>query len=144
MLLEEIYENSVFISDEETTSDLVVSIANQCFSVVNSKVGTNLPFFTDDNYSAETYDAVTPSWQFRLIEPYLTWAILNNDGSDNNLLNMHYQRFLDALEDFKMMGLDDIKTEDADGNPTGYEGNSKRTAKITHTNCTVNPFRGWW
>lgn len=143
MLLEDIYNNSAYISDEETTSDDVVALANQCFSVVNSKVGTNLPFFVADNYNITKYDAVTPSWQYRLIEPYLTWAILNNDGADNTLLDSHYQRFLDALNDFKNMGLDDIKTEDKDGNPTGYEGNTKKSAKIVHNNC-VNPWFGRW
>lgn len=147
MLLEAIYNNSAYISDEETTSDDVVSIANQCFSVVNSKVGTNLPFFVADNYNILKYDAVTASWQYRLIEPYLTWAILNNDGAENALLNDHYQRFLDALNDFKNMGLDDIKTTttDADGNeiPTGYEGNTKKSAKVVHNNC-VNPWFGRW
>ena len=147
MLLQDIYNNAAYISDEETTSDDVVALANQCFSVVNSKVGTNLPFFTSDNYSAEEYDAVTASWQYRLIEPYLTWAILNNDGSDNTLLASHYERFLDALNDFKNMGLDDIKTTttDADGNevPTGYEGNVKKSAKIVHNIC-VNPWSGRW
>jgi len=148
MLLEDIYENSAYLSDEDYTSDGVVSIANQCFSVVNSKIGTNLPFFTIDNYSSEIYDAVTASWQFRLIEPYLTWAILNNDGADNTLLSSHYQRFLDALNDFKNMGLDDIKTTmiDDEGNevPTGYEGNVKKSAKIVHNDTYVNPWAGRW
>lgn len=145
MHLIDIYENSAFISDEEATQDMIVAIANQCFSVVNSKVGTNLPFFTEENYSNEKYDAVSASWQYRLIEPYLTWAILNNDGAENSLLDDHYTRFLDALNDFSSKGISDIKTKDENGNDTGYEGSAKRSSKITHNNSTcTNPWKGWW
>ena len=65
MQLIDIYNNSAYISDEEMEMNRIVSIANQCFSVVNSKVGTNLPFFTDENYNAVNYDAVSDSWQYR-------------------------------------------------------------------------------
>lgn len=145
MQLINIYDNSAYISDEEMDMDTIVRIANQCFSVVNSKVGTALPFFTEDNYNTTNYDAVTDSWQYRLIEPYMTWAILNNDGAENGLLDDHYQRFLDALNDFKNNGLDDIKMEDGDGNPTGYEGNAfkNKSAQVVH-NAYVNPWFGRW
>lgn len=145
MFLLDIYENSAYISDEEMDMDTIVRIANQCFSVVNSKVGTNLPFFTEENYNTTLYDAVTASWQYRLIEPYMTWAILNNDGAENALLDDHYERFLDALNDFKNNGLDDIKMEDGDGNSTGYEGNAfkDKAAQVVH-NTYVNPWFGRW
>lgn len=145
MQLIDIYNNSAYISDEEMDMNTIVRIANQCFSVVNSKVGTNLPFFTEDNYNTTNYDAVTDSWQYRLIEPYMTWAILNNDGAENGLLDDHYQRFLDALNDFKNNGLGDIKMEDGDGNPTGYEGNAfkNKSAQVVH-NAYVNPWFGRW
>lgn len=145
MFLIDIYENSAYISDEEMDMDTIVRIANQCFSVVNSKVGTNLPFFTEDNYNTTEYDAVTASWQYRLIEPYMTWAILNNDGAENGLLDDHYQRFLDALNDFKNNGLGDITMTDGDGNPTGYEGNAfkNKSAQVVH-NTYVNPWFGRW
>ena len=148
MLLEDIYSNSAYLSDEETTEEQVVLIANQCFSVVNSKARTNLPFWTEENYSSEEYWAVSASWQFRLVEPYLTWAILNNDGAENGLLDDHYARFLEALNDFKNNGLGDIVTEVDDGNgnmiPTGFEGNSKRSAKIKHGGVCVNPWASRW
>lgn len=146
MQLIDIYNNSAYISDEEMEMNRIVSIANQCFSVVNSKVGTNLPFFTDENYNTVNYDAVSDSWQYRLVEPYMTWAILNNDGAENGLLDDHYQRFLDALNDFKNSGLDDIKMTDGDGNPTGYEGNAfkNKNAKVVHNNICVNPWFGRW
>lgn len=145
MQLIDIYNNSAYISDEEMDMNTIVRIANQCFSVVNSKVGTNLPFFTEENYNTVNYDAVTNSWQYRLIEPYMTWAILNNDGAENGLLDDHYQRFLDALNDFKNNGLDDIKMEDGDGNATGYEGNAfkNKSAQVVH-NAYVNPWFGRW
>lgn len=145
MQLINIYDNSAYISDEEMDMDTIIRIANQCFSVVNSKVGTALPFFTEDNYNTTNYDAVTDSWQYRLIEPYMTWAILNNDGAENGLLDDHYQRFLDALNDFKNNGLDDIKMEDGDGNATGYEGNAfkNKSAQVVH-NAYVNPWFGRW
>ena len=150
MVLIDIYNNSAYLSDEEMDMNTIVRMANQCFSVVNSKVGTNLPFFTEENYNTTSYDAVTDSWQFRLVEPYMTWAILNNDGAENALLDDHYQRFLDALNDFKNSGLDDIKmtTTDEDGNevPTGYEGNAfkNKTAKVAHNDVYVNPWFGRW
>lgn len=144
MLLEDIYTNSAFLSDEDTTEEQTVLMANQCFSYVNSHVGTNLPFFKETNYDEELYDAVTPSWVFRLVEPYMTWSIVTNDGADNTLIQFHYQRFLDALNDFANKGIDDIKTEDGEGNPTGYEGDAKRSAKIVHSDTYVNPWFSRW
>ena len=60
-----------------------------------------------------------------------------------HILNFHYNRFTSAIEDFKNLGLGDIKTEDEDGNPTGYEGSSKKSALIKNDKA-INPFRGWW
>ena len=148
MKLEDIYENSNYISDEEATEAQTVLIANQCFSYVNSHVGTNLPFFTDENYSAEDYIAVKAHWVYRLVEPYLTWAIVENDGVDHAQYDFHYQRFLMALSDFAKNGIKDILTEIDDGSgnmvPTGHEGNAKRSGRIVHNGTYTNPWAGRW
>lgn len=144
MLLKEIYDNSAYLMDEDMTESQAVAVANGGIAVINTKASTNLPFFTTDNYQKDPYDAVKNSWQLRLLEPYITWSMYSNDGvSDNSVLNFHYNRFTSAIEDFKNLGLGDIKTEDEDGNPTGYEGSSKKSALIKN-NKAINPFRGWW
>ena len=113
MLLKEIYDNSAYLMDEDMTESQAVAVANGGIAVINTKASTNLPFFTTDNYQKDPYDAVKNSWQLRLLEPYITWSMYSNDGvSDNSVLNFHYNRFTSAIEDFKNLGLGDIKTED--------------------------------
>lgn len=144
MILKEVYENSAYLIDEEMSASEVVAAANGGIAVVNTKLGTNLPLFTNENYQAIPYDAISSSWVLRLLEPYITWYIYSNDGVDNiGVLEFHYNRFLSALSDFGNLGLGSIKTTDADGNDTGYLGTAKKSAQIIH-NTTVNPFRGWW
>lgn len=144
MILKDIYENSAYLIDEEMTMAQAIASANGAISVINTKTGTHLPFFSTDNYQTIAYDAITDSWLLRLLEPYMTWYIYSNDGvADDNVLTFHYNRFLEGLNDFKNNGLNDIKLFDEDGNETGYGGNAKKSAKITDENC-VNPFKGWW
>ena len=143
MLLKKIYDNSAYLMDEDMTTNQAVAAANGAIAVINTRVGTHLPFFDTKNYDINDYDAVTDSWQLRLLEPYLTWYIYSNDGVDNNnVLNFHYDRFNLALEDFKNKGLGDIKEFDDEGNPTGYGGSAKKSAIITD-NVGMNPFGGW-
>lgn len=146
MILKEIYESSNYLTDEEMSNDQVVSLANSAIAEINTKAGTKLPFYEQTNYQEIEYDAFGNSWQLRLIEPYLSFSIATND-SDTNARDFHYNRFLVALSDFKINGIDSIKTFyiDEDGNevPTGYEGNSKRVVKID-ASARANPFAGWW
>lgn len=143
MLLVNIYNAAAYITDEELTTTQAVNLANEGIAKINTMVNTNLPFFTTDNYQKDEYDAVTKNWQFALLEPFLSWTIAANDAAAENIIEFHYQRFLSAIADFKNRGLGDIKTEDDEGNPTGYEGTSKRIVPIDSTNV-VNPFGSWW
>lgn len=143
MLLKDIYKNSNYLTDEDMTNSNVIGLANNAIAEINTKVKTNLPFYTEDNYSTTEYDAITASWQLRLIEPYLTFSIITNDGVDNAYMNFHYNRFLTALSDFKKDGLDSIKELNDDGTATGYIGKAKKKA-IIQENMEANPFRGWW
>ena len=143
MLLKDIYKNSNYLTDEDMTNSNVIGLANNAIAEINTKVKTDLPFYTEDNYSTTEYDAITASWQLRLIEPYLTFSIFTNDGVDNNTMNFHYNRFLTAISDFKKDGLDYIKNLNDDGTATGYVGNAKKKATVKE-NIEANPFRGWW
>lgn len=146
MLLRDIYESSTYVTDEEMTASQVLAMANACLAEVNTKAGTNLPFFVSDNYQGQEYKAFGDSWQMRLIEPYLSYGIASND-SDSNSRDFHYNRFLAALSEFKSYGVDTILTEttDEDGNvvETGYAGKSKRVVPI-NASARTNPFAGWW
>lgn len=144
MLLKEIYESAQYVTDEEMSSSQTVGAANAALAEVNTKVGTKLPFYTNDNYQTIAYDKFSDSWQMRLIEPYLSYSIAAND-SDVNARDFHYNRFLAALKEFQISGIDSIKTDDVDeeGNPIDYKGTSGRVVKID-ASARSNPFRGWW
>lgn len=144
MLLKEIYESAQYVTDEEMSSSQTVGAANAALAEVNTKVGTKLPFYTSENYQTTAYDKFSDSWQLRLIEPYLSYSIAAND-SDVNARDFHYNRFLAALKEFQISGIDSIKTDDVDaeGDPIDYKGTSGRVVKI-NASARSNPFRGWW
>ena len=146
MLLQDIYKSANYLTDEEMASDQVVIIANNAISEINTKVGTKLPFYDDANFQEQEYDAFSDDWQLRLIEPYLSFAIATNDADFNNR-DFHYNRFLNAISEFKITGLDSIKKYETDeqGNEieTGYLGSAKRVVKINASE-RINPFAGWW
>ena len=142
MKLNEIVANSNYITDEEMNDNNLLGIANLAIAEVNSKASTRLPFFTDNNISAENYVAITPSWLLRLIEPYLSYSIAANDTDADNR-DFHYNRFLQAISDFKENGLDDIlKTDPTPGEETGYEGTSTRMVAIDASDVTFH-WMGW-
>ena len=146
MILKDIYESSNYITDEEMSTEQAINSANGAIAEINTRVGTNLPFFIAENYQEVEYDAFSASWQLRLLEPYLSFTIATND-SDSDARDFHYNRFNIALAEFRTNGLDSIKTTYIDefGNEqeTGYAGNAKRVVKIDATS-RVNPFSGWW
>ena len=147
MTLQEVVDNSNYMTDENMVSSNLLGIGNNAISEVNAKVRTKLPFFEDTNVSSEDYWALPGFWVLRLIEPYYSFVIMANDG-DVDARDFHYNRFLAALEDFKNNGLDDIATEYPEGHPnageeTGFQGNSMRSAKIDVSERTVKYFGGW-
>lgn len=144
MLVKEIYESSQYVTDEEMTSTQSINAANSAIAEINTKIGTKLPFYTSENYQTIKYDKFNESWQLRLIEPYLSYSIAAND-SDINARDFHYNRFLAALKEFQISGIDSIKTDDVDGEgkPIDYIGTAKRVVKID-ASSRANPFRGWW
>lgn len=144
MLVKEIYESSQYVTDEEMSSSQAINAANAALAEINTKIGTKLPFYTNENYQTIPYDKFSDSWQLRLIEPYLSYSIAAND-SDVNARDFHYNRFLTALREFQVSGIESIKTDDVDseGNPIDYVGTAKRVVKID-ASARYNPFKGWW
>lgn len=144
MLLKEIYENSSYVTDEEMSSTQAVANANCAIAEINTKIGTKLPFYVSANYQEQSYNKFDDSWQLRLVEPYLSYSIAAND-SDVNARDFHYNRFVNAIREFQVSGIESIKTDDVDteGNPIDYVGTSKRVVKLDGTD-RANPFRGWW
>jgi hypothetical protein len=143
MTIVEIAANSQYLTDNTITDARLLGVGNQCIAEINTKVGTKLPLFVLDNVRTTTYSAVTNDWQLRLIEPYVSYAIMANDNNDNVMVS-NYSRFLDAIKDFKKHGLKDIKLVDEDDEPTGYEGTSKRSVKVSTANRTVSFFGLDW
>lgn len=144
MILKEIYENSSYVTDEDMSSSQIVALANSAIAEINTKIGTKLPFYKNENYQTIPYDKFDNSWQLRLIEPYLSYSIAAND-SDVNARDFHYERFKMALREFQISGISSIKTDDVDseGNIIDYVGTSKRVVKLDGRD-RANPFRGWW
>lgn len=147
MLLNDIVENSNYVTDEELTDNNLVGMANTAIAEVNSKCKTNLPLFTEDNVSGINYIALKGTWCLRLIEPYYSYSIAAND-TDTNARDFHYNRFLQALNEFKD-SIDDavlkeiIDPETGIGTPTGFEGNAVDMAKIDASEVSFH-WLGLW
>lgn len=144
MLLNEVVENSNYVTDEELTDNNIVGLSNSAIAEVNGKCGTKLPLFTNENVSEKDYAALPDFWVLRLIEPYLAYGIAAND-TDTNARDFHYNRFLQAVTDFKDKGLNDIQEEidPETGDPTtNYAGDSTRMAKIDVSDITLH-WKGW-
>ena len=143
MILNDIVDNSNYVTDEELNDNNLVGMANSAIAEVNSKCSTKLPFFVEDNISTIKYIAVTESWLLRLIEPYLSYSIAANDTNSNDR-DFHYNRFLQAIDEFKENGLDSILTIDpTTGEETGYAGSSSKMAVIDASDVTMH-WGGWF
>lgn len=135
MNLNEIIENSNYITDEEIVSANVLGIANTCIVEVNRRAGTALPYFEEASLTdGEAYDAIPNYWQFALLEPYYSYSIMANDG-DTNSRDFHYNRFLDALKDFKSNGLGSISSKE-------YAGDAVKSTAMDVSDVTVH-WSGW-
>ena len=135
MSLNEIIENSNYVTDEEIISSNVLGIANTCIAEVNRRAGTALPFFEEISLTdGEAYDAIPDYWQFALLEPYYSYAIMANDG-DTNSRDFHYNRFTAALKDFEDKGLSSITSEE-------YMGDNVKSSPIDVSDVTVH-WSGW-
>lgn len=142
MKLNDIVANSNYVTDEQIEDNNIVGMANTAIAEVNAKCSTNLPFFTEENVSTIEYWAVTASWCLRLIEPYISYSISANDG-DSNTRDFHYNRFLQAIDEFKENGLDDIaNTDPTTGEETNFAGNSANMLKIDVSDVTLH-WGGW-
>lgn len=131
MSLNEIAENSNYVTDEEIVSSNILGIANTCISEVNRRVGTALPFFTEESLvDGDYYDAIPSYWVFALFEPYCAYAIMANDG-DSDARDFHYNRFISALADFKENGLDTITSSE-------YQGDVVKVTPIDVSDVTVH------
>ena len=143
MFLKDVVDNSNYVTDEELNDNNLVGMANSAIAEINSKCSTNLPFFSEDNISTTRYIAVTPSWVLRLVEPYLSYSIAANDTNSNDR-DFHYNRFLQAINEFKENGLSNILLVDPEsGEETGYAGSSSKMAVIDASEVTMH-WRGWF
>lgn len=141
MTLRQVTENSQYITDEDIETSNLIGMVNNGIAEVNSKVKTNLPLCTSDNIIND-YWALKGTWFLRLMEPYVSFAIMANDG--DTVRQEHYRRFLDALNDFKNNGLDDIadvypEGHEHAGEPTGFSGRATKKALMDVSERTI-----WW
>ena len=144
MLLNDVVENSNYVTDEELTDNNIVGLSNSAIAEVNGKCGTKLPLFINENVSETEYAVLPDFWVLRLIEPYLAYGIAAND-TDTNARDFHYNRFLQAVTDFKDKGLNDIIEEfdpETGEQITDYAGDSVRMAKIDASDVTLH-WMGW-
>ena len=142
MLLNDIVANSNYVTDEELVDTNLVGMANTCIAEVNAKCSTNLPLWTEENTSTTPYKALLGTWSLRLVEPYLSYSIAAND-TDYNSRDFHYNRFLQALNDFQKSLENAVLLVDPEtGEETGYLGNAARSAKIDASDVTIH-WMGW-
>lgn len=143
MLLNDIVKNSNYVTDEELNDENIVGMANTGIAEVNAKCSTNLPLFDDANLDDTPYKALLGTWCLRLMEPYLAYSIAANDTDTNNR-DFHYNRFLQAISEFKDNIDDAILLVDPDtGEETGYGGKSSRIISIDASDTTIH-WRGWY
>ena len=133
--------HGVHVTDEDIETANLIGMANNGLAEVNSKVKTNLPLCTEANLT-EDYWALKGTWFLRLMEPYVSFAIMANDG--DTVRQEHYQRFLDALNDFKNNGLGDIadvypEGDEHAGEATDFAGRSGKKAIIEASERYI-----WW
>ena len=142
MILNDIVKNSNYVTDEELNDENIVGMANTGIAEVNSKCSTNLPLFVDANLDETPYKALLGTWCLRLMEPYLAYSIAAND-TDNNNRDFHYNRFLQAISEFKD-NLDNaiLLVDPETGEDTGYGGTSARMVAVDATDVTIH-WRGW-
>ena len=143
MLLDDIVKNSNYVTDEELNDENIVGMANTGIAEVNAKCSTNLPLFKDENLDTVPYVALLGTWCLRLMEPYLAYSIAANDTDANNR-DFHYNRFLQAISEFKDNLEDAILLKNPDtGEDTGYAGKSSRMIPIDASEVTMH-WRGWF
>lgn len=142
MLINEIVKNSNYVTDEQMVDSNLLGISNLALAEVNSKCGTELPFFTKENLSEKVYWAISSSWLLRLIEPYLSYSIASND-SDSVNRDFHYNRFLQAILEFKEKGLQSIAEVNPEtGEEVNFKGTSDNMAIIDASKVTMH-WEGW-
>lgn len=97
MTLKTITNNSSYFTDENFTSEQLVSIANKGISRINTECNTLFPFF--DNIS-EDYKAFPEMWMLDLLSPYISYGIKMNDTSLSEA-DRYLDEFYRALLQFK-------------------------------------------
>ena len=143
MILKDIVDNANYITDEELVDANIVGMANSAIAEINSRCSTELPLAVSNNISAESYKALKGTWALRLFEPYFSYSIAAND-TDAGTRDFHYNRFLQAVSEFKdnidkAILLIDPET----GKETGYAGSYSDVAIIDASNYSY-PWEGWF
>lgn len=141
--LRDLVEASDAWTDEFIIDEFILKYANQCMAYINTEVGLNLPYFTDDK---SKYIAIPAKWLRRLVTPYLSWSIKMNDGSITEA-QIYWQHFISGLGDFndKAIGAE----EDGSGGIVDPEYIDQtelgtRTAQIDFGTKVKKGFNGWW
>lgn len=130
MTVTEITTHANGLADENYSTTLVKSYANQCIAKINITINTELPFFTD---TSSDYKALSDSWIMMLFVNYAAYGIKTNDGSLNEA-----DRFLNAFNE-NMILLESKKTlviaED-------YQGDNFNDIYAIDTSAGIN--EGWF
>lgn len=143
MILKDIVDNANYITDEELVDANIVGMTNSAIAEINAKCSTELPLAVSNNISAEPYKALKGTWALRLFEPYFSYSIAAND-TDSETRDFHYNRFLQAVAEFKDNIDKAILLVDPEtGKLTGYEGSSSDVALIDSSNYSY-PWEGWF
>lgn len=115
MNLEKLSKLSDSYTDEALTKNQVLYYANKAIAVINSKLRTELPLFTDNTTD---YTALTDTWLMYMILPYINYSIKMNDSSLSEA-NRYEGEFWAAFTEFEsqfMELLDATYTSKVKGN----------------------------
>lgn len=107
MKISELMSISDSYTDEVVTSSEALLYANEAISYVNTKLGIELPMFSDVTTS---YSAISDSWQRRLIVTWMNYSVKMKDSSLNEA-GEYKSSFFDAFSDFAAVFLDIVSTD---------------------------------
>lgn len=98
MMLSAIIKNSNIFTDENLSSDSLLSIANKGIARINTELGTRFPEYKT---VTEEYIALPASWQLDLISNYMSYGVKMNDSSlsEANMYLDEFYRILNNLKD---------------------------------------------
>lgn len=97
MTIENILNNSKYLTDETISDENAINSINRCISLINTKCNTKFPYLTN---LTSTYTYIPNKWLVSLLSPYLCYSIKMNDTSTNEA-NNYLDTFYNSLNEFK-------------------------------------------